>query len=178
MIAGQRLATAVGEGADMMTMSTYKSLGGPPAGLLLTNDAALAERVDDIAYPGLTANFDVAKSAALAMTLMDWKAYGKADYGAQMRVTAKASGEALSQRGLPVHGMARGGTTSHQLAIEAAVGAADKQAAKLLRPCNIFTAALVCRSPPWRAIPMVSDLASMRSCGGVWVPATCRRWPI
>jgi hypothetical protein len=53
-----------------MTMSTYKSLGGPPSGLLLTNDPHLAERVDAIAFPGLTANFDAAKSASLALDLL------------------------------------------------------------------------------------------------------------
>ena len=30
-----------------MTMSTYKSLGGPPSGLILTNDAEIAKRVYD-----------------------------------------------------------------------------------------------------------------------------------
>jgi glycine hydroxymethyltransferase len=59
-------------GADLMTMSTYKSLGGPAGGLLLTNRADLAERVDKIAYPGLTANFDAGKTASLAITLLDW----------------------------------------------------------------------------------------------------------
>jgi len=57
-------------GAHLMTMSTYKSLGGPAGGLLLTNDAELAEKVDAIAYPGLTANFDAgsrgSKSTALS----------------------------------------------------------------------------------------------------------------
>ena len=48
-----------------MTMSTYKSLGGPPAGLIVTNDAGIAETLDHIAFPGMTANFDAAKSAAL-----------------------------------------------------------------------------------------------------------------
>ena len=48
-----------------MSMSTYKSLGGPPGGLLLANDAELAQRIEAIAYPGLTANFDAGKTAAL-----------------------------------------------------------------------------------------------------------------
>ena len=81
MIAGRAWQQPLEEGAHVMTMSTYKSLGGPPAGLILTNDDAIAARLDAIAYPGLTANFDAAKSAALAMTLLDWKEYGKA-YGA------------------------------------------------------------------------------------------------
>lgn len=64
-----------------MTMSTYKSLGGPAGGLVVTNDAGIAERLDTIAYPGLTANFDAAKSAALAMTMLDWKEQGAAYRG-------------------------------------------------------------------------------------------------
>jgi hypothetical protein len=31
---------------------------------VLTNEPALAERLDHIAYPGLTANFDLARTAA------------------------------------------------------------------------------------------------------------------
>jgi glycine hydroxymethyltransferase len=60
MIAGGVFADPLAEGADLMTMSTYKSLGGPAGGLILTNDAELARRIDKIAFPGLTANFDVA----------------------------------------------------------------------------------------------------------------------
>ncbi len=59
-------------------MSTYKSLGGPPSGLIVTNDADLAERLDRIAFPGMTANFDAAKSAALAVTMLDWREHGAA----------------------------------------------------------------------------------------------------
>ena len=56
-----------------MSFSTYKSLGGPAAGLIVTNEDAIAQRLDAISFPGLTANFDVAKSAALAITLLDWR---------------------------------------------------------------------------------------------------------
>ena len=61
MIAGGVWPNPLAEGAHVMTMSTYKSLGGPPSGLILTNESDLAQRIDKIAYPGLTANFDVAK---------------------------------------------------------------------------------------------------------------------
>ena len=39
MIAGRAWQQPLEEGAHVMTMSTYKSLGGPPSGLILTNDA-------------------------------------------------------------------------------------------------------------------------------------------
>lgn len=138
MIAGRAWQQPLEEGAHVMTMSTYKSLGGPPAGLILTNDAAIAQRLDAIAYPGLTANFDAAKSAALAMTLLDWKAHGRA-YAAEMAGTAKALGEALATRDLPVFARERGITTSHQFAIEAAAYGGGQAAAKMLRQANILT---------------------------------------
>ena len=137
MIAGRAWQQPLEEGAHVMTMSTYKSLGGPPSGLIVTNDASVAQRLDAIAYPGLTANFDAAKSAALAMTLLDWKEHGRA-YAAQMGATAKALGEALVARGLPVFARDRGITTSHQFAIEAAAYGGGQAAAKRLRQAHIL----------------------------------------
>jgi glycine hydroxymethyltransferase len=138
MIAGRAWQQPLEEGAHVMTMSTYKSLGGPPSGLIVTNDAAVAQRLDAIAYPGLTANFDAAKSAALAMTLLDWKVHGKA-YAAAMAATAKALGEALATRGLPIFAREHGITSSHQFAIEAAAFGGGQAAAKKLRQANVLT---------------------------------------
>ena len=70
MIAGKVWSNPIHDGADLMTMSTYKSLGGPAGGLIVTNDAGLAQKLDAIAFPGMTANFDAAKSAALALTML------------------------------------------------------------------------------------------------------------
>ena len=138
MIAGRAWQQPLEEGAHVMTMSTYKSLGGPPSGLILTNDAGIAERLDAIAYPGLTANFDAAKSAALAVTLLDWKVHGRA-YAAAMRETAAALAAALVDRGVPVFARDRGVTRSHQFAIEAAGYGGGQAAAKRLRQANILT---------------------------------------
>lgn len=134
MIVGKAWQQPLEEGAHVMTMSTYKSLGGPPAGLIVTNDAGLAQKLDAIAFPGMTANFDSAKSAALAMTLLDWKVHGR-DYGRTMAATAKALASALSARGVKIHAAERGGTTSHQFAIEVP----GQASAKLLRQSNILS---------------------------------------
>ena len=138
MIAGRAWQQPLEEGAHVMTMSTYKSLGGPPSALILTNDATIAERLDAIAYPGLTANFDAAKSAALAVTLLDWKVHGRA-YAAAMSATAIALAESLVDRGVPVFARDRGITRSHQFAIEAAGYGGGQAAAKTLRQANILT---------------------------------------
>jgi len=56
-----------------------------------------------IAHPGLTANFDAAKAASLAIALLGWKAHGR-DYAAAM----VGVGAALAREGLPVYAAARG----------------------------------------------------------------------
>jgi glycine hydroxymethyltransferase len=141
MIAGGVWPNPLEQGADLMTMSTYKSLGGPAGGLLLTDRDDLAERVDAIAYPGLTANFDVAKSAALAVTMLDWLEYGN-DYAREMARTAAALASELHSLGLAVFGAAEGFTTSHQFAVEAAAWGGGHAAALRLREANILSCAI------------------------------------
>ena len=137
IIAGGKWPNPLDEGAHFMTMSTYKSLGGPAGGLIVTNDAAIAERLDAIAFPGLTANFDAAKSAALAITLLDWREYGEA-YAAQMIAVAKALAHALAAEGLAVHAAQHGFTQSHQFAIEAAAHGGGQTASKKLREAGFL----------------------------------------
>lgn len=137
IIASGVWANPLREGAHLMTMSTYKSLGGPAGGLIVTDDAAIAERLDHIAFPGLTANFDAAKSAALALTLLDWREYG-AGYGRAMVELAQALAQELAALGLPVFGAGRGMTQSHQFAIEAAGFGGGQAASKTLRKAGFL----------------------------------------
>lgn len=141
MIAGGTWPNPLCQGADMMTMSTYKSLGGPAGGLVLTGDAELARRLDAIAYPGLTANFDVAKTTALAITLLDWLELGPA-YAAAMVDNATALAGELAQRGLPVHHTGAGPTTSHQLAVDATPWGGGHAASQRLRAANLLACAI------------------------------------
>ena len=71
IIAGKAWSNPLNEGAHFMTMRTYKSLGGPAGGLVLSDDAEIAKKLDVIAFPGVTTNFDDAKSATLAVTMLD-----------------------------------------------------------------------------------------------------------
>lgn len=137
IIAGKAWKNPLHEGAHLMTMSTYKSLGGPPSGLIVTNDAEIAQRLDAIAFPGMTANFDAAKSAALAMSMLDWRDFGAA-YAEEMISMAKALAVALEAEGLPVFQTRHGPTRSHQLAIEAAGFGGGQAASKTLRPAGFL----------------------------------------
>jgi glycine hydroxymethyltransferase len=141
MFAGRVWPNPLDLGADVMTMSTYKSLGGPAGGLLVTNRADLAERIDAIAYPGLTANFDAGKSASLAITLLDWLDGGH-DYAVAMTSTAAALADALADAGMPVFSTERGYTTSHQFAVDAAGWGGGHEAALTLRNANVLACAI------------------------------------
>ena len=132
IIAGKAWANPLSQGAHLMTMSTYKSLGGPAGGLIVSNDAEIANRLDAIAFPGMTANFDVAKSAALAVTMLDWRDFGEA-YARAMIDMAQSLAAALEAEGLPVFEGTNGHTLSHQFAVMAAPYGGGQQASKQLR---------------------------------------------
>jgi glycine hydroxymethyltransferase len=137
MVAGCSWRNPLDDGAHVLTMSTYKSLGGPPGGLIVTRDASLAQRLDAIAYPGLTANADAGRIAALAATLIDWTTYGR-DYARTMVETARALAAALDQHGLPVHHIERGATRSHQFALQAAGLGGGQAAARRLGAAGLL----------------------------------------
>ncbi|HMO07017.1 MAG TPA: aminotransferase class I/II-fold pyridoxal phosphate-dependent enzyme [Paracoccaceae bacterium] len=132
MIAGGHWPNPLTQGAHLMTMSTYKSLGGPAGGLIVTNDPAIAERLDAIAFPGMTANFDAGRVAALAVGLLDWVEHGGA-YARAMVDLARALAAALAAEGLPVFAADRGATASHQFALQAAAFGGGQAASKVLR---------------------------------------------
>ena len=141
IIAGRAWANPLAEGAHFMTMSTYKSLGGPAGGLIVSNDADIAKALDEIAFPGMTANFDAAKAAALAVTLLDWRDFGEA-YAAEMINLAQALVSALNSRGVPVFAGTDGFTRSHQFAVEAARYGGGHAAAKTLRRAGFLASGI------------------------------------
>ncbi|MCT4610836.1 MAG: aminotransferase class I/II-fold pyridoxal phosphate-dependent enzyme [Pelagimonas sp.] len=137
IIAGKAWRNPLHEGAHLMTMSTYKSLGGPAGGLIVTNEADIAQRLDAIAFPGMTANFDAAKSAALAVTMLDWRDFG-VGYAQEMIALSQALAAELSARDLPVFTGTQGATQSHQFALKAARFGGGQAASKILRQAGFL----------------------------------------
>ncbi len=137
LIAGKAWPQPLDEGAHLMTFSTYKSLGGPAGGVVVTNDPQLAQRIDAIAFPGLTANFDAGRVAALAVTMLDWKVAGPA-YAVAMVETAARLADELAAAGLPVFDGGGGRTRSHQFALRAHRWGGGQRAAKRLRRANLL----------------------------------------
>ena len=77
-----------------MTGSTYNSFGDPPSGMVFTNSAELAARLDKIAFPGLTANFDLSRAAAMVIAVLDLLTHGR-EYAKMCIANAKALAESL-----------------------------------------------------------------------------------
>ena len=145
IIAGKAWKNPLQEGAHLMTMSTYKSLGGPAGGLIVSNDVEIAERLDAIAFPGMTANFDAAKSAALAITMLDWRDFSAA-YASEMIAMAGAMAEELSRLDVPLFRTANGFTESHQFAVEAQSYGGGQAASKTLRKHGFLACGSACQS--------------------------------
>lgn len=142
LIAGGEFQQPLAEGAHLMTSSTYKSFGGPPSGMILTNDAELARRLDAIAYPGLTANFDLAKTAALVVAMLDLREFGRA-YARMCIANAQALAAALADAGCPVHAVAgRGYTASQHVAIHAHAYGGGTAGARLLEQAHILVSGI------------------------------------
>ncbi len=148
MIAGKRFQQPLAEGAQLMTMSTYKAFGGPPSGLILTSERELAEKLDRIAYPGMTANFDLGKTAALAISVLDLLEHGEA-YADCCIGNARALATALEREGIAVHRAAgRPYTDSHHLALPSGPHGGGQAAAKHLAPANLLLCGIGLPLPP------------------------------
>ncbi len=156
IIAGGVWENPLDHGAHLMTMSTYKSLGGPPGGLIVTNDAEIAKTLDAIAFPGMTANFDAGKTAALAMTMLDWVHHGAA-YARAMVEVAQAMANTLDSLGIPVFAAPRGFTESHQFAVMAAPFGGGQTASAALRKAGFLTCGIGLPTEP-----VVGDLNGLR----------------
>jgi glycine hydroxymethyltransferase len=142
LIAGGAFQQPLAEGAHLMTGSTYKSFGGPASGMILTNSDVLAERLDDIAYPGLTANFDLAKTAAMCMAAMDQLEFGPA-YAAACVANAQSLAHALHDAGVDVFAAPqRGFTSSQHVALRAHQYGGGNAAAKRLEPANVLLSSI------------------------------------
>ncbi|MEI7554962.1 aminotransferase class I/II-fold pyridoxal phosphate-dependent enzyme [Candidatus Chlorohelix sp.] len=142
IIAGDEFQQPLAEGAHLMTCSTYKSFGGPAGGLVLTNSSKLAERLDKIAYPGLTANFDLSRTATLVVAASDILEFGK-EYARTCIANAQKLAEELAAGNAPVHSAkGRGFTMSHHVAIQAAVYGGGTTASRHLERANILTSGI------------------------------------
>ncbi|MBW8483688.1 serine hydroxymethyltransferase [Actinomadura parmotrematis] len=147
LVAAGRFQRPLAEGADVLTFSTYKSFGGPPGGVVATDDPAIAERVSAAVFPGLTANYDAARLAPLAVTAAEILADDGA-YADRCTAAARTLAEALEREGFAVAGAARGYTASHHVALDVAGLGGGRAAMDRLAAAGIYLSAI---GLPWQA---------------------------
>ena len=105
------------EGADVMTMSTHKTLPGPQHGTLVSNREDLIETLRSCAFPALLSNHHLHNVAGLAIALAEMLEYGK-EYHKNVIENAKVLGQALHERGIKVLMEHKGFTESHQIVVD------------------------------------------------------------
>nr|WP_186395780.1 serine hydroxymethyltransferase [Stappia sp. TSB10GB4] len=101
--------------AHVVTTTTHKSLRGPRGGLILTNDEAIAKKVNSAVFPGLQGgplmHVIAAKAVALGEALRpEFKTYAQA-----VVANAKALAASLQEQGLDI---VSGGTDNHLMLVD------------------------------------------------------------
>ncbi len=143
LLAEGRFQQPLADGADLLTFSTYKSFGGPSGGVIAGNDAELMARASTAVYPGLTANYDIARLLPLGAAAVEHHLAAGA-YADAAIANAQALGAALHAQGLPVLGAARGFTSSHHLALDARGLGGGPIAAQTLAAVRILLSEIGC----------------------------------
>jgi len=96
--------------ADVVTTTTHKTLAGPRGGMIMTNDEAIAKKINSAIFPGLQGGPLVHVIAAKAVGFKhnlsaDWKGYAK-----QVKANATKLAKVLIDRGYDI---VSGGTDNH-----------------------------------------------------------------
>ncbi|MEM7046102.1 MAG: serine hydroxymethyltransferase [Pseudomonadota bacterium] len=101
--------------AHVATSTTHKTLRGPRGGLIVTNDEALAKKIDSAIFPGMQGgpmmHTIAAKAVAFGLALKP----DFADYSRQVVKNAVALANALTERG---YSITSGGTDNHLMLLD------------------------------------------------------------
>ncbi len=101
--------------AHIVTTTTHKTLRGPRGGMILTNDEAIAKKVNSAVFPGLQGgplmHVIAAKAVALGEALRpDFRVYAR-----NIVTNARALAESLKSKGLDI---VSGGTDNHLMLVD------------------------------------------------------------
>ncbi|HYZ47981.1 MAG TPA: serine hydroxymethyltransferase [Sphingomonas sp.] len=101
--------------AHVTTTTTHKSLRGPRGGLILTNDEAIAKKMNSAIFPGLQGGPLMHVIAAKAVAFHEALQPEFKSYAASIVENAKALAESLKERGLDI---VSGGTDNHLMLVD------------------------------------------------------------
>ncbi len=101
--------------AQIVTTTTHKTLRGPRGGLIMTNDAELAKKIDSAVFPGTQGGPLMHVIAAKAVAFKEALEPSFKDYQRQIRKNAQVLAQALMERGFTLFS---GGTDNHLMLID------------------------------------------------------------
>jgi glycine hydroxymethyltransferase len=101
--------------AHVVTTTTHKTLRGPRGGMILTNDEAIAKKIDSAIFPGLQGGPLMHIIAAKAVALGEALQPSFASYAKAVVANAKALAETLVAEGLAI---VSGGTDTHLMLVD------------------------------------------------------------
>ena len=101
--------------AHVATTTTHKTLRGPRGGMVLTNDEAIARKVNSAVFPGIQGGPLMHVVAAKAVAFGEALTGDFRDYAEQVIANARAMAKAAKDRGLDV---VAGGTDTHVALID------------------------------------------------------------
>jgi glycine hydroxymethyltransferase len=116
LIAGGQFQDPLREGADVMMMSTHKTLFGPQGGTVVSWEK-YAEQIKKATFPSNTSNHHLHTVAGKAVAFAEMLEFGR-EYTSEIVANAQALGQALYERGLNTLAESKGFTKSHQLAVD------------------------------------------------------------
>jgi len=124
--------------AHVVTTTTHKSMRGPRSGIILTNDEAIAKKVNSAVFPGLQGGPLVHVIAAKAVAFAEALQPEFKTYAHQIVANARALAASLADAGLAV---VSGGTDNHLMLIDlrpkdATGKAAEKALDRAYITCN------------------------------------------
>ena len=103
------------EYADVVTTTTHKTLRGPRGGCILTNDEALAKKLNSAIFPGTQGGPLMHVIAAKAVCFGEALQPEFKEYQAQIRKNAQALADGLTKRGV---NLVSGGTDNHLMLVD------------------------------------------------------------
>lgn len=101
--------------ADIVTSTTHKTLRGPRGGIILTNDEALAKKINSALFPGLQGGPLMHVIAAKAVAFGEALQPEFTDYIKQVIKNAKVLSEVLVENGFNI---TTGGTDCHLMVVD------------------------------------------------------------
>ncbi len=101
--------------ADVVTSTTHKSLRGPRGGIVVTNDEAIAKKINSAIFPGIQGGPLMHVIAAKAVAFKEALAPAFKTYQQQVLANAQAMAGTLAERGLRI---VSGRTESHVMLVD------------------------------------------------------------